>query len=100
MKISIIALMLTFCVACSEREHAIEKEVVILLDETDSCIYHPHFDEFAYHVIPKDIDNGVKFRTRLISDISFGSAISCKLEPKGIVRFFRITIDSFPYTFF
>lgn len=83
MKITIIALMLTFCMACSEREHVIEKEVVILLDETDSCIYHPQFDEFANHVIPKDIENGVVFRTRKISDISFGSAFSCKLEPKG-----------------
>lgn len=84
MRTAIIAQILILCMACSEREHAIEKEVVILLDETDSCIYRPHFDEFANHVIPKDIDNGISVRARKISDISFGSSFGCKLEPKGI----------------
>lgn len=68
---------------CSRQQAGIyEKEVICLVDGTDSGAYKPSFEEIKPLLNLTDQDNGISFKARTIGDIDFGKTFEVSLTPK------------------
>lgn len=82
MKTLIFTSLILILIGCSENKGIIEKEVVCVIDGTDTSIHKPSFEEVKPFINLTDNDFGLVFKTKMIGDIDFGNSFELSLSPK------------------
>ncbi len=82
MKTILLNTLILLILGCSENIGIIEKEVVCVIDGTDTSIHKPSFEEIKPFLNLADNDYGLVFKTKMIGDIDFGSSFEKSLTPK------------------
>lgn len=71
-------------IGCKSEVCLLEKEVVCVIDGTDTSIHKPTFSEIKPFLNLKNNNNGMAFKAKVIQDIDFGSSFEKSLLPKEI----------------